>query len=81
MLHTCTLTLFSLKLTLCTSMYLACILKVAVRVLTCKLFWLICVILRVMAVVYISWSCKSGGDLALNTIVNKLLESQFLVIN
>jgi len=33
-----------------------------------------------MAVVYISWSCKSG-DLALNTIVNKLLDSQFLVIN
>jgi len=61
-------------------MYLACILKVAVRVLTCKLFWLICVILRAMAVVYISWSCKSG-DLALNTIVNKLLDSQFLVIN
>jgi len=34
-----------------------------------------------MAVVYISWSCKSGGDLALNTMVNKLLASQFLVIN
>jgi len=25
-----------------------------------------------MAVAYISWSCKSGGDLALNTTVNKL---------